>query len=72
MPTIGPIKRSDFIRNLKKLGFTGPYPGAKRAHMQRGAARVTIPNPHTGDMSVGLLRKILRDAGVTRDEWESL
>ena len=25
MPAFGPIKRSDLIRNLRKLGFEGPY-----------------------------------------------
>lgn len=31
-----------------------------------------IPNPHRGDIGIGLLGRILRQAGVERSEWESL
>jgi len=30
---------------------------------------VIIPNQHEGDISVGFLRRILRQAGVSREEW---
>ena len=30
---------------------------------------VIIPNPHEGDVGVGLLRRLLRQAGVSREEW---
>jgi hypothetical protein len=30
---------------------------------------VIIPNPHEGDISVGLLARLLRQAGVSREEW---
>ena len=36
MPAFGPIKRSDLIRNLRKLGFEGPYTGGKHQYMVRG------------------------------------
>lgn len=31
-----------------------------------------IPNPHQGDISRGLLTRILRQAGISREEWEKL
>jgi hypothetical protein len=31
---------------------------------------VAIPNPHGTDIGVDLLSRILRQAGVTRAEWE--
>jgi predicted RNA binding protein YcfA (HicA-like mRNA interferase family) len=31
--------------------------------------RVTIPNPHGGEIDPGLIRRILRQADVTLDEW---
>jgi hypothetical protein len=40
--------------------------------MQRGDTTATIPNPHVGDISVGLLARILRQASVSREEWESV
>jgi hypothetical protein len=30
---------------------------------------LTIPNPHRKEISVDLLSRILRHAGITREEW---
>jgi hypothetical protein len=32
---------------------------------------LTIPNPHRQEIDVDLLRRLLRQAGITRQEWES-
>lgn len=37
--------------------------------MRRGDFTVIIPNPHEGDIGVGLLRRLLQQAGVSREEW---
>jgi hypothetical protein len=34
MPRLGPIKREDFIRKLRPLGFDGPFPAKCHAIMQ--------------------------------------
>ena len=70
MPRFGPIKRPDLIYYLRRLQFTGPYAGRKHEFMQRGARTVRIPNPHRGDISRELLAEVLREAGVSRDDWE--
>ena len=36
MPIIGPIKRKDLIKNLIKLGFSGPFTGGKHQFMRKG------------------------------------
>jgi predicted RNA binding protein YcfA (HicA-like mRNA interferase family) len=72
MPKVGPVKRDDLIYYLRKLGFEGPLAGRKHRVMKMGMIQVTIPNPHVGDISVGLLRKILRDSNISREEWEAL
>ena len=72
MPAFGPIKRSDLIRNLRKLGFEGPYTGGKHQYMVRGEVRVVLPNLHQGDISRDLLARILRQAGISREEWVEL
>jgi predicted RNA binding protein YcfA (HicA-like mRNA interferase family) len=72
VPAFGPIKRSDLIRNLRKLGFEGPYTGGKHQYMVRGEVRVVLPNPHQGDISRDLLAQILRQAGISREEWVEL
>ena len=71
MPSIGPIKRTELIRYLRQLGFTGPKPGGKHEFMFKGKLRLILPNPHRGDISKGLLSRLLRDAGI-QEEWESL
>jgi hypothetical protein len=70
MPRIG--RRKDFLFFLGRLGFEGPYAGGKHQLMQKGLQTVRIPNPHRGDIGVGLLSRILRDAGIDRVTWEKL
>jgi predicted RNA binding protein YcfA (HicA-like mRNA interferase family) len=70
MPPFGPISRRRLISSLKKLGFKGPFSGGRHEFVVRGSIVVTIPNPHTGDIGIGLLAVILKQAGVSRSEWE--
>ena len=72
MPRIGPIRRKDFLYYLRQLGFEGPYAGGKHLMMQKGKQTIRVPNPHEGDISAGLLVRILRDVGIDRVEWEKL
>ena len=37
--------------------------------MRRGNVTVIIPNPHEGEIGMDLLQRILRQAGVSRQEW---
>lgn len=64
--------RRKLLQAFKKLGFTGPYSGAKHQFMLRGTRQVRIPNPHGKDISKALLSKILREAGISRKEWEDV
>lgn len=72
MPPFGPIKRADLIRYLRELGFDGPFSGGRHQFMVKDQLRLFVPNPHVGDISRGLLTRILREAGIERDEWENL
>ena len=72
MPRIGPIARKDLIHCPGQAGFEGPFSGGKHQFMARGAATIRVPNPHRGDMGTELLIRILRQAGIGRDEWERL
>jgi predicted RNA binding protein YcfA (HicA-like mRNA interferase family) len=72
MPPFGPIKRRELIRNLRKLGFEGPYTGGQHEYMVRGTLKLFIPNPHRGEISKSLLAKILRQAEISHDEWAAL
>jgi predicted RNA binding protein YcfA (HicA-like mRNA interferase family) len=63
------ISRRDLIRKFRALGFEGPYPGGKHQFMKKNALKIRIPNPHEGDIGVSLLSRILRQAGITVEEW---
>ena len=58
MPRLGPIKQSSLIHYFRKLGFDGPYAGGKHQFMIKDTITITIPNPHSGDISRELLRRI--------------
>jgi len=67
-----PIKRRDLIYYLKQLGFDGPYSGKRHQFMLKDSLRITIPNPHQGDISANFLAKILGQAKVDISDWENL
>lgn len=64
-----PVSRADLIKRLRALGWEGPISGKKHQHMVKGDLQLTIPNPHRGDIGVNLLKIVLSEAGVSRDEW---
>ena len=72
MPPFGPIKRNDLLKALKKAGFTGPYAGGKYEFLVKGEVGLVIPNPHQAEISKDLLRRILRQANISRSDWEML
>jgi predicted RNA binding protein YcfA (HicA-like mRNA interferase family) len=72
MPSFGPIDRRELIACLRALGFKGPFSGGRHEFMQRGEVVLTIPNPHRGDIGPKLLAILLRQAGISRKEWERL
>jgi predicted RNA binding protein YcfA (HicA-like mRNA interferase family) len=72
MPALGPIKRRDLIACLRELGFEPPVSGGDHQYMKGRGMKLRIPNPHTEDIGRGLLVRILRQAGIEREEWEAL
>ena len=76
MSAWSPCKRRDFIRRLRKLGFDGPFQGAKHQYLEIGQGQLTLPsNP---EYSVSQLRMMLREVeeiigrAITLDEWIKL
>lgn len=64
-----PISRRELIRKLRRLGFSGPI-GGRYPFMEKGSLRVHIPNEHHEDISMGLVIRIIRRAGITAGEWD--
>ncbi len=63
------------VARLRELGFTGPFTkvGRKRGKhvefMERGEQTCRLPNEHATDIGVDLLKRILNQCGVSREEW---
>ena len=74
MSKLSPLKPMQVIRKLRKLGFVGPVPGGRHVRMVRTQTGQIIPVPMHGDkdVSVGLIRAIIREAGITPEEWNKL
>lgn len=62
----------ELIRSFRILGFRGPYSGGRHQFMTRGDLKVRIPNPrHQNDIRASLPNEILRQAGISNEEWDS-
>jgi predicted RNA binding protein YcfA (HicA-like mRNA interferase family) len=74
MPKLSPLNSAQIIRKLRKLGFEGPIAGGRHSRMIHPERKLIIPIPiHGGkDVSVGLIRAIIRDVGITPQEWLEL
>jgi hypothetical protein len=40
--------------------------------MEKDGSRLRIPNPRQSDIGVNLLTRILKQAGISKEEWEKL
>jgi predicted RNA binding protein YcfA (HicA-like mRNA interferase family) len=69
MPKLSPVSWRAFVERMRELGFGGSYQEGRHPYMAKGTLTVAIPNPHEGDIRQDLLRRILRQAGVSRSEW---
>lgn len=67
---LAPISQKDLIKRLRSFGWEGPkYRSDHPFMLKDDAPPLKIPNPHRADISVDLLQKILRQAGISRAEW---
>jgi predicted RNA binding protein YcfA (HicA-like mRNA interferase family) len=72
MPPFGPVSLRRLITALQQAGFAGPYPGGKHQYMVKGELSIRIPNPHGADIGRELLTRLLRQAHISREDWEKL
>lgn len=69
MPKLNQVSWRELVSTLKALGFIGPYEGGKHPYMIKGDLVLTLPNPHKQEISVDLLKRLLRQADIDRDTW---
>jgi len=74
MPKLKPEKPDAVVKKLRKLGFDGPYGGGKHVFMRHPQTRMKISVPiHKGrDIPVGTLGAIVRQLGISVEEWSKL
>ena len=76
MAALHPLKRREFIRRLRALGFDGPYRGARHDFLVLGQRRQTVPS--NSDYSVPQLKMLLRQIEtllgrkISAEEWGEL
>ena len=73
MPKLSPINAKDLIGILEKQGFENVHQKGSHVRMVHADGRKTTIPIHSGEkVGVGLLRKILRDSGLSRSDFEKL
>ncbi len=73
MPKLSPIRGRELITKLEKIGFQNIHQKGSHVRMVHSDGRKTTIPLHSGEkVGIGLLRKILRDVNITRNEFEKL
>ena len=67
-----PISRREILRRFKALGWDGPYSGGNHLFMRNGRTTVRIPNPLGSEIDWSLMKRILAQAGIAVEQWESI
>ena len=71
-----PLRRRDFIRKLRALGFAGPVTGTRHQFKTLGFQRQTIPT--NAEYSVPQVRMLVRQIeaiigrNISLEDWEKL
>lgn len=73
MPKLSPISAKELIKILEKQGFEVVHQKGSHVRLKHSDSRRTTVPMHSGEnVGVGLLRKILRDVNISRNEFEKL
>jgi predicted RNA binding protein YcfA (HicA-like mRNA interferase family) len=73
MPKLPAVTGNEVIHALEKVGFQAVRQKGSHVRMQHEDGRVVTIPVHAGkNVGRGLLRKILRDAEITREEFIDL
>jgi predicted RNA binding protein YcfA (HicA-like mRNA interferase family) len=74
MPKLSPEKPRVVIQKLRRLGFEGPFGGGRHIFMRHPETRIKIAVPVHGGRSipVGTVAAIIKQAGITPEDWLAL
>ena len=65
------ISRKELISRLRAHGFIGPESGGKHMFMIKEQRKVHIPNPHKKEIAGPLVGEIIKQAGISYNEWNN-
>jgi predicted RNA binding protein YcfA (HicA-like mRNA interferase family) len=71
MPKLPVLRSSQVVQALKRYGFVEMRQRGSHLRLKRGNLAVTVPM-HSGDLSLSVLRSILRQAQLTDEEFLAL
>jgi predicted RNA binding protein YcfA (HicA-like mRNA interferase family) len=71
MPKLPALRAREVIRLLEGAGFYEVRQRGSHLQLKRGNLLVTVP-VHSGDLNPGTLRSIIRQAGMTVEEFLAL
>lgn len=73
MDKINPLPAKKVIKILEKIGFRLIRQKGSHLFMRHPDGRTTLITVHLGeDIGKGMIRKIINDAKITREEWLEL
>lgn len=73
MPKLSPVSARELIKLLEKQGFKVVHQKGSHVRLKHIDGRRTTVPMHAGEkVGVGLLRKILRDVSLSREDFEKL
>ncbi len=73
MPKLSPINATQLIKILSKQGFVKIRQSGSHVRLEHSDGRKTSIPVHSGEnVRIGLLRKILRDVNISRDEFKKI
>lgn len=59
------------MQKFRRLNFDGPYAGGRHLFMKKNGLKVIIPNPHSRDIDKSLVAEILKQAGISEEDWDN-
>ena len=73
MDKINPLPANNVIKTLEKIDFLKIRQKGSHLFMRHPDGRTTLITVHPGeDIGKGMIRKIINDAKITREEWLEL
>jgi hypothetical protein len=68
---LSPVSRRDLIKRLRMLGAVGHFREESNNTWSGGQIQSLSQSNHGEEIRPDLLTKILRDGGISREEWSS-